>query len=253
MTPRTLIVPAAGRGSRLGSERPKLLVPVAGAPMIDRLLDAYRAVVGDVVIVVHPSFEDDVRRHVAGAEVPVRLAVQPEPTGMLDAILLARAALDREARNPVWITWCDQVGVAPETVTMLDRVSVDDADASLVMPTVWRDSPYIHFDRDAHGRIVRVLHRREGDPMPDRGESDMGLFALTPEAYWDLLPAYARAAEAGERTAERNFLPFIPWLAARRAVLTFPAVDPMEAVGVNTPDELRAVEAYLARRERAGA
>ena len=34
--PRTLIVPAAGLGSRLGAARPKLLVRVAGTPMIDR-------------------------------------------------------------------------------------------------------------------------------------------------------------------------------------------------------------------------
>jgi len=45
---------------------------------------------------------------------------------------------------------------------------------------------------------------------------------------------------------ERNFLPFIPWIARTETVTTFAAHDPMEAVGVNTPDELVKVERYLA-------
>lgn len=249
MIPRTLIVPAAGLGSRLGATLPKLLVPVAGVPMIDRLLAAYRDVVAAAVVVVHPSFEQDVRRHLAHAPVPVGVVVQPAPTGMLDAILLGRTAQDPSSRRPVWITWCDQVGVSAATIGALDRVTGGNPDAAIVMPTVWRDAPYIHLQRDSANRIVRVLHRREGDPMPDRGESDMGLFALSPEAYWTLLPEYAEEGQIGTATAERNFLPFIPWVARRRAVVTFPATDPMEAVGVNTPEELREVETHLRARE----
>ena len=64
------------------------------------------------------------------------------------------------------------------------------------------------------------------------------------------LPAYAREVQVGEATGERNFVPFVPWIAATHEVVTFPAMDEMEAVGVNTPDELRAVEAYLRERER---
>jgi hypothetical protein len=108
-----------------------------------------------------------------------------------------------------------------------------------------RDEPYIHFDRDRSGRIARVLQRREGDTMPARGESDMGLFALSRRAFVDLLPEYARAASPGAGTHERNFLPFIPWAAARAGVSTFPCENPMEAIGINTPEELAAVEAYL--------
>jgi bifunctional UDP-N-acetylglucosamine pyrophosphorylase / glucosamine-1-phosphate N-acetyltransferase len=249
MTARTLVVPAAGLGSRLGAALPKLLVRVAGIPMIDRLLDAYRGVVSEAVIVVHPSFEPDVRRHLAGSTLPVRVAVQTSPTGMLDAILLARNGLDPAVRGPVWITWCDQVGVSAATIRNLEQHTTQQREAAVVMPTVWRDSPYIHLQRDETDRIVRILQRREGDSMPERGESDMGLFALSAEAYWELLTEYARLSEIGQATSERNFLPFIPWVARRRSVATFPATDPMEAVGVNTPEELRAVEAYLRARE----
>ena len=118
------------------------------------------------------------------------------------------------------------------------------------MPTVLRRSPYTHLERDASGRMTRILHRREGDRMPEVGESDMGLFAMRGAVYANLLPAYAREVQVGEATGERNFVPFVPWIAATHEVVTFPAMDEMEAVGVNTPDELRAVEAYVRERER---
>ena len=75
----------------------------------------------------------------------------------------------------------------------------------------------------------------------------MGLFALSLAAYLEYLPAYATGTQPGAGTGERNFLPFVSWMAARGEVLTFPAHDRMEAVGINTPDDLRAVEAFLAR------
>jgi len=96
-----------------------------------------------------------------------------------------------------------------------------------------------------------VLHRREGDDMPARGESDMGLFALSADACFGMLPRYAKEVVAGAGTGERNFLPFIPWVARRGEVITFPSEDPEEAIGVNTPEELSAVEAYLQRRDGA--
>ena len=81
--------------------------------------------------------------------------------------------------------------------------------------------------------------------MPETGESDMGLFALSARSYLDRLPEYARNVEIGSATGERNFLPFIPWIACTETVTTFSAEDSMEAVGINTPQERETVERYL--------
>jgi bifunctional UDP-N-acetylglucosamine pyrophosphorylase / glucosamine-1-phosphate N-acetyltransferase len=244
---RLLVIPAAGLGSRLGAQVPKVLVRVAGATMLDRLLDLYEHAVDRVVIVVNPAFAGDVQRHVASHRDALRIdcVAQPSPTGMLDAILLGLPAAERYRPSSVWVTWCDQVAVHPKTVSRLVARTSSQAPPALVMPTVARQHPYIHLERDATGRIVRVLHRREGDVMPDTGESDMGLFAMSPRAYTELLPRYADTVEIGRQTGERNFLPFLPWLAAGHTVTTFSCEDPMEAVGINTPEDLAVVEAYL--------
>ena len=251
MTPRVLIVPAAGLGSRLQSPLPKLLVPVGGVPMIDRLLDLYAGHAGRTVIVSNPGARTQVESHVR-ARAGVDVAVQEQPTGMLDAITIGVDAARRLEPRSLWITWCDQVGVHPRTLEHLAEACERSPDTPLIMPTVRRLHPYIHLDRDREGRISRVLHRREGDAMPDAGESDMGVFALSADAAFDLLPRYAGEVVMGAGTGERNFLPFIPWVAQRAEVITFPSEEPEEAIGVNTPEELQTVEAYLRRRDEAG-
>jgi bifunctional UDP-N-acetylglucosamine pyrophosphorylase / glucosamine-1-phosphate N-acetyltransferase len=251
MTSRLLIVPAAGLGTRLGADRPKLLVPVAGMPMIDRLLTLFARAVDRAVVIVHPSGSDRVGEHLVHAALPVTTEMQHQPSGMLDAIMLADRAVRDAQPDEVWIVWCDQVAIHPATIQRLAQTLAAHPDVLLALPTVERRDPYIHLRRDAHGTIDAILHRREGDSMPETGESDMGLFALSRTTYLDLLPSYAREVSIGSATGERNFLPFIAWLGAGRhgEVVTFPAVHEMEAVGVNTPDELQRVERYLIARE----
>jgi bifunctional UDP-N-acetylglucosamine pyrophosphorylase/glucosamine-1-phosphate N-acetyltransferase len=246
-----MIVAVAGPGSRLRSALPKLLVPVNGRSLLEWLLELYRPHVDHVVLVVNPSAEAQVRASGDRTGAALTYAIQRSPTGMLDAILAAADPIQAMDARRVWVTWCDQVAIHPRTVKQLADLSEKHAGTALVLPTAVRADPYIHFVRDEAGRIVRVLQRREGDLMPPRGESDAGLFSLSREAYLEQLPVFASEAVAGPSTGERNFLPFIPWIAQRAEVLAFACVDDMEAVGINTPEDLASVADYLASRGQA--
>jgi bifunctional N-acetylglucosamine-1-phosphate-uridyltransferase/glucosamine-1-phosphate-acetyltransferase GlmU-like protein len=245
---RVLIVPAAGVGSRLHTNIPKLLVPVAGRAMIDHLIDLYDGHVDTFVVVIAPGAEPAVREHLTPRNGRILYAIQESPTGMLDAILIPATDPALRTAPIVWITWCDQIAIHPRTVRSLAAQETAMPAPDLWFPTVTRSNPYTHLARDAGGRITAILHRREGDPMPEAGESESGLFAMTGETYRRHLPEYAVSTRPGSGTAERNFLPFIPWMASRGTVRTFPSVDETEAVGVNTPEELRLIERYLTNR-----
>ncbi|MEO6239577.1 MAG: nucleotidyltransferase family protein [Vicinamibacterales bacterium] len=245
---RLLIIPAAGLGSRLGAATAKPLVAVNGRPMLDHLATLYRPFVEEFVVVANPAFSADIRRWAADSGCRVSVTEQTQPTGMLDAILLAAPFVRRTQADEVWITWSDQVGVLTATVQRLSEAMATAPPPAMAMPTVARDHPYIHFDRDTAGRINGLRQRREGDPMPVRGEGDMGLFALTRRTFDEDLEIYARDVPPGRGTGERNFLPFVPWLAQRSPLATVPCTHPMEAVGVNTPDELQQVAQWLRSR-----
>jgi bifunctional N-acetylglucosamine-1-phosphate-uridyltransferase/glucosamine-1-phosphate-acetyltransferase GlmU-like protein len=264
---RVLIVPAAGRGARLGSPLPKILVAVNGRPMLQHILDLHAPYAERAIVVAHPSAAESVRACAARSAVPVDVVTQDAPTGMLDAILIGAAAAGRQyseagrAQPPVrsdagrfpqtmgpprvWITWGDQVAVHPDTLARLARI---EPGTDIALPTVERADPYIHLARDPDGRVIGVLQKREGDRMPAIGESDVGVFSLSAFACFERLPLYARDVRPGAGTGERNFLPFIAWLSTSGSIATCGCVDPREAVGINTPDELAAVSAYLAAR-----
>jgi bifunctional UDP-N-acetylglucosamine pyrophosphorylase/glucosamine-1-phosphate N-acetyltransferase len=238
---RVLIIPAAGAGSRLGGAVPKILVPVAGRPLIEHLVSLYRSRAASIVVVAHPAFSGRLRG-------PFEVVEQHERTGMLDAVLLGSGVVARERPDEVWVTWGDQVGVLPATVERLAGAMSGPAAPSAALPLVTRHDPYIHFDRDSAGRLLAIRQRREGDVMPDTGEGDIGLFALTRAAFESDLRDYAAAVPRGRGTGERNFVPFIPWLAQRRHVVTFPCTDPREAIGINTPEDLAQMEDWLSSR-----
>lgn len=211
--------------------------------MIDYILDRYAGHVDAVVLVVAPEARPRIEAHLRDRS--VEFAEQASPTGMLDAILAGRDTVGPLRHDRVWITWCDQVGISASTVSALAAAEADAPDAAVILPTVEQTPPYIHFDRDASGRLTGVRQRREGDTMPDTGLSDAGLFSLSRTAFHDWLPEYAGSAPRDAATGERNFLPFIPWVSMRARVVTFP-IAPEEARGVNTPADLAAAERWLA-------
>ena len=218
--------------------------------MIDRLIDLYRPYVSRIILVVNPKLADEARRRASGSDVPIDVEVQSEPTGMLDAVLLGYDRVRESPTTRVWVTWCDQIAIHPRTIARLSELSTVHTDAPIVMPVAFRRNPYIHLERDADSRIVKILHRREGDTMPEVGESDAGLFSFSRGAFLTQMPEYAASLETGAGTGERNLLPFIPWIAESADVVVFPCIEEMEAVGINTPEELKEVEAHLAKRRR---
>jgi bifunctional UDP-N-acetylglucosamine pyrophosphorylase / glucosamine-1-phosphate N-acetyltransferase len=239
---RALVVPAAGRGSRLGSSSPKALVAVNGRPMLAWLGELYASYVQRVVVVASREATAEVAVCARELPRPATVVEQPQPTGMLDAILIGTSALADAPPERVWVTWCDQVAVHVDTV---QRLAASEGDSALTLPVVARDTPYIHFDRDEQQRIVGVRQRREGDVMPENGESDIGLFSMSADVAFGELPRFAATVTPEGATGERNFLPFIPWMAQRGDVRTFAAAHAMEAVGINTPGELAMVSAWL--------
>jgi bifunctional UDP-N-acetylglucosamine pyrophosphorylase/glucosamine-1-phosphate N-acetyltransferase len=248
-----LIIPAAGAGTRLQTSTPKVLSPVNGRAMIDYLFDRYRHAVGRFVVVLHPSFESSVSEHVRALapDARVEYAQQLEPTGMLDAILLATDAVKKSETARIWITWCDQIGVHPKTIETLRSMSDEHAAVPVILPTSQQTNPYIHLERSPAGGIHAIRQRREGDRMPSVGESDMGLFSLSPGAFFNQLPRFGRETAQARGTRERNFLPFLPWLTGHgQAVMTFASTNDMEAIGINTPEDRRRLEGYLRELER---
>jgi len=241
----TAIVPAAGRGSRLGSSRPKVLYPVGGRLLIEWLLDFLEPNCSRIVFVLSPEGAPEVRPELERL-IPGRyeIAIQEEPRGMGDAVELALSAV---ATPHLVIVWGDQVALRRASVDACLRLHEGPLHPAITCPTVVRPNPYIHFDRDADGRISGLRQAREGDTMPEEGESDTGFFCFETQTLRGLLADLRRApGQEGRSTGEFNFLPIIPLASCRGLEIISPELMTLgETVGINSVADAAAAEAFL--------
>lgn len=241
----TAVIPAAGRGSRLGSDRPKILYPVAGRLLIEWLLDFLEPNCSRFVLVLSPGgvaeVSPELNRFIPGR---YEIVVQEVPRGMADAVELALPAV---ATPNIAIVWGDQVSLRRSSVDACLRLHDGPLDPAVTCPTVVRRDPYIHFDRDSAGRISGLRQAREGDQMPEEGESDTGFFCFETAVLRNLLGDIRReSGQEGRSTKEFNFLPVIPFAAQCGLEVLSPALMTLEeTVGINCAADAAAAEVFL--------
>ncbi len=236
---RCAVIPAAGRGSRLGVDAPKLLVPIAdGKTIWSVLAETLGSFVDRIHVVLSPDglplFEAECARHPVPP--PVTTSVQPRPVGMGDAIFGAAPAW-RQAETIV-VIWGDQVHVSPATLAASIEAH-GGATRTIGLPLVALERPYVEYRFGAAGELQTILQTREGDVCAAGGLGDVGTFVLSThglEAAWQ---SYLATAPRGSATDEVNFLPFLVFLSRSGwAVRRYRVDDPNEARGINTPDDL---------------
>jgi beta-phosphoglucomutase len=244
----TAIIPAAGRGSRLGFNRPKILYPVAGRMILEWMLDFLEPCYGNLVFVLSPEGRDDVAGELHKL-IPGRfeVVIQHTPTGMGDAVELA---LPHVNTPHVSVIWGDQVTLQRSSVEGCQKLHEGPLQPDLTCPTVLRAKPYIHFDRNTSGEISGLRQAREGDQMPPHGESDTGFFCFKTARLRELLKTIRSSSHSsGNRTGEFNLLPVIPVAAREGVVLTPRLMRIEETQGINASEDAIAVAEFLRRSD----
>lgn len=226
------LIPAAGRGSRLGTDTPKILAPLTGQDTIWSILHAKLAPLVDHI---HLVLSPDGAAAFPPLPTQVSRSIQPVPLGMGDAIFGASAAW--ESFDAVLIVWGDQVFVSQETLRRaLKTLSLPERHA--VLPVTRMQRPYVEYVFEGT-RLTRVLQSREGDQTAAGGFSDVGTFLLGTAGLTQAWQVYASGAPRGSATGEINFLPFLPFLSAQGWTMTpLEVADATEARGINTQEDL---------------
>lgn len=247
MTRICAVIPAAGRGSRLGLDCPKILVPIEeNLSVWDVLHNSLAAVSEHIHVVLAPPAMAQFAAVLEKETQPNRIttSAQAVPLGMGDAIFGA---------EPFWrdfetilIVWGDQVNLSAETLGQVaDRTA---AERTMVLPLVECQKPYVQYDLSS-GVLTNVRQSREGDVMDPVGFSDVGVFALSVPGLLSLWQQFVSMSVVGAQTNELNFLPFLPFLSqnCHWNLRTVIVADPAEALGINTPEDLQITRERFAR------
>jgi bifunctional UDP-N-acetylglucosamine pyrophosphorylase / glucosamine-1-phosphate N-acetyltransferase len=233
------VIPAAGRGTRLGLDVPKILAPITDDATIWGILkQTLKPFVDHIHVVLsregEPLFADLLTRDPDREFVST--SIQPEPVGMGDAIFRG-FPIWRDAQT-LLVIWGDQVHVSPDTLASSLAIHAGKP-RRIVLPVVALDEPYVEYRFDAAGGLTTLLQSREGDACARGGYGDVGTFVLSTAGLPEAWHTYLARAERGSRTGEINFLPFLVFLSqigweVRRHIVS----DPNEARGINTPEDL---------------
>ena len=243
------IVLAAGAGTRMSSDLPKPLHPVAGRAMVLRLLDTLAAADAGPVIVVVGHEADRVRDEVhAGAPQPERLifATQPQQLGTGDAVRVGLDALgDVPEASDVLVLPGDTPLLRPETLTRLvaDRRR-DGAAASLLTARLDDPTGYGRIVHSASG--ITIVEQRDASPAESQiDEINVGVYCFDLAQLRHVLPQLGRANAASEYYLTDAIDLLAP---SGRGIAVTTLNDSSEAMGVNDAAQLAACEAALAAR-----
>lgn len=236
------IILAAGKGTRMKSELPKVLVPVAGRPMVRYVIDALRTAGVQRFVVVVGYRADLVRAELA--DVPgIEFAEQTEQLGTGHAVMMCRPQLAAHA-GPVVVVAGDSPMLQGESVaTLLEEFAARDAAA--LLGTVNRENPagYGRILRNQAGQFVGIVEEKDATPE-QRAITEINVSTYVFDSAELRQSLDQLRADNSQREYYITDCPAI-LLAAGKTVTALNVLKPCEALSINNPEELSQVEAVM--------
>lgn len=240
-----LVILAAGKGTRMNSDLPKVLHPIAQAPMLTHAILAGASLEPARAVIVAGHGAEDVAKAAQEAAPGAQVVLQEEQLGTAHAVGAARTALDGFSGDVV-VLYGDTPFIQPET---LERMVAARTRADVVV------LGFEAADPGRYGRLVmqgnsleRIVEYKDATEA-ERAITlcNSGLVAADADTLFALIDKVGNKNASGE-----YYLTDIVEL-ARAGGLSVTAVtcDEAETLGVNSRTELAAADAIFQARARA--
>ncbi len=248
-----IVVLAAGKGTRMNSAIPKVLIPLAGKPLLGHLMEAIRTsgidphpaiVVGENEPAIRASLGD--RRY--------QYIRQEVALGTGHAVQCAEPYLSGTADNII-VLYGDHPFVSPETIQDLLALHEKEGCPVTMMTALvedfneWR-RPFSDFGRvvrDPGGAIKKVVEMKDATP-PEREirEINPAFFCFQASWLWPHLKMLTNDNVKGE-----YYLTDLIGLAiSEGACIASMPISPLQSIGINTQEHLEIAKSLLRKDRR---
>jgi bifunctional UDP-N-acetylglucosamine pyrophosphorylase/glucosamine-1-phosphate N-acetyltransferase len=238
----TVVLLAAGKGTRMRSQVPKVLHSLAGQPLIWHALSAIKEFSNELPVVVIGEGADTVKEVVGEA---AQFVMQRKQLGTGHAVLQAKDLLKGKS-DLVMVVNADLPIITKETLQHLLDIQKDNP-GPLTLLTVMNENPrgFGRILRDEAGHVTTIVE--EVDCTPEQSaikELNVGVYCFQADWLWEHLEKLPLSSN-GE-----YFLTDTIGLAnsAGQPVKAHILEDPIEAMGINTRVHLAEAEAILRER-----
>ena len=237
------VVLAAGKGTRMKSDLPKVLHLIAGRSLLDHVLDTVEAVGIDhtVVVVGHQSalVESTCRRD------GIEFVLQEPQLGTGHAV---QVTVDNLRPGGYCVVLAGDVPLLrTETLKRLIDGTVAGGAAAVVLTCLVEDAgAYGRIVKDSNGRIQKIVEARDASETELAiGEYNTGVFCFQTDLLLEALENLTTDNQQGEYYLTDTVAYLV---GAGHPVEAVATDDPDEVVGINTVAELAEAEQLLARR-----
>ncbi len=241
------IILAAGKGTRMRSERPKTLFTIAGKPMLQHILDAVHAVpacLPPIIVVGHGK--EEVVAYVAGAYVCVE---QTELSGTASAVKVALPQVPSNA-EAVLVLYGDHPFIKRESIQQIAEIFEKEKPA---LVQSFLTIPDFEGEREifrSFGRLVRasdgtleriVEYKNASVAERDIREVNSGICAIDVRWLAEVLPH----VQANPLTGEYYLTDLVSLASAQGKHIVTVEVARQDALGVNSPEDAQRAESLL--------
>lgn len=247
MTPETptlqAVVLAAGKGTRMKSDLPKVLHEIGGRPLLAHVLAAVREARMDRIVVVVGHQAERVAAVFAAED--LSFVEQKPQLGTGHAVQVAAPALAPDGYTVVLAG--DVPLLRADTIRRLvDETVAAGVSASVLTCVVEDAGGYGRIIKDEAGRLARIVEAGDAnDAELAVGEYNTGVFCYRTADMREALDRLSTDNVQGEYYLTDTVAHLV---ASGKAVQAVSIEDPDEVVGINTVAELAAADALLRER-----
>lgn len=233
---------AAGKGTRMKSDLPKVLFPVCGRPMVEYVLDVLEDVGVDRIVVI-VGYRAELVKETLSARKGLEFVEQTQQLGTGHAVMVCRDHLEGY-EGPVFVIAGDSPMIQADSVrTLLD--DYDHKPAACILGTAHKDDPFGlgRIVRDAHGQFAGIVEQRDATEEQKRiTEVNMSYYVFRCPDLMGALEEIRPDNSQGE-----YYITDVPGVLLRQGkpVRALQVLKPCEVLGINTVDELKIVETAM--------
>ncbi len=242
-----VIVLAAGLGKRMGEKIPKVLISLAGKPMVKYLIEAIKksGVDEQPVIIVAPDNKDLIKQALNGCD----YVVQDKQLGTGHAVLCAEDFLKGKS-DDILVLYGDMPLVSAETIKKINQTHLSEGKV-LTMATVkvtdfedWQKGFYDfgRIIRDSDGKVNQIVERKDAtEEQLKIKEVNPSYFCFKADWLWQNLDKLEN-----KNIQQEYYLTDLAEIAcAQGQEITTVEIEPKEALGVNTPEQLEELKKII--------
>ena len=236
------VILAAGQGTRMKSNLPKVLHLLLGKPMAWYALEAARQVTGGKPVMVIGHGADQVRR-VLGNQ--ARYVLQELQLGTGHAVLQTEPMLNRKS-DLVLVTYADMPLLTQDTLGRLVEVAQSHTGpVSMLTVTTGETRGFGHILRDSIGKVSGIVEEEQATPEQlSLHELNPGVYCFRASWLWQALKRITLSPK-GE-----YYLTDLVGMAVADGygIQTIDLEEPDEVIGINTRVHLAQAETLLKQR-----